>query len=409
MSENLHNRKSSAAVSPGPAETANSDSYQQLLQKRGAGESKCSKLKTRLLYGWILIFLFLGLMYSGPIYVCLLVAFLQVLIYRELLNIRYNAAKAEKVPLFRTIQWLWFAVAMMYIYGDSFFDFLATLDSHSYDGKKLKNYHTALSYLAYCALFVASTISLKEGSYKYQMKQLTWTAITVMLIVFQMKSAISNILSGLFWFLLPCSLIICNDCMAYFFGLKFGRRFFGDFLKLSPNKTWEGFIGGGVSTLVFSYYYAYLLAQVPWLICPPHANLSPAFSCDPHPVFLPVTYEVIPQFVPLMGPTFMLLPCQIHSVILAIFASAIAPFGGFFASGMKRAFKIKDFDSLIPGHGGMMDRMDCQFLMASYTRVHFMTFVQISSVSAAFIWANLKTLSRPQQEQILAQLTELLA
>jgi CDP-diglyceride synthetase len=34
--------------------------------------------------------------------------------------------------------------------------------------------------------------------------------------------------------------------------------------------------------------------------------------------------------------------------------------GGFFASGFKRAFKIKDFGDTIPGHGGFTDRMDCQ-------------------------------------------------
>ena len=49
--------------------------------------------------------------------------------------------------------------------------------------------------------------------------------------------------------------------------------------------------------------------------------------------------------------------------MLATFASLIAPFGGFFASGLKRAFKIKDFGDSIPGHGGMTDRMDCQFMM----------------------------------------------
>ena len=52
----------------------------------------------------------------------------------------------------------------------------------------------------------------------------------------------------------------------------------------------------------------------------------------------------------------------LHSLlqVLSLFGSVIAPFGGFFASGFKRGFKIKDFGNSIPGHGGMTDRMDCQ-------------------------------------------------
>ena len=49
--------------------------------------------------------------------------------------------------------------------------------------------------------------------------------------------------------------------------------------------------------------------------------------------------------------------------MLACFASLVAPFGGFFASGFKRAFDIKDFGQSIPGHGGMTDRMDCQCVL----------------------------------------------
>lgn len=45
--------------------------------------------------------------------------------------------------------------------------------------------------------------------------------------------------------------------------------------------------------------------------------------------------------------------------MIATFASLIAPFGGFFASGVKRAFRIKDFGDTIPGHGGITDRFDC--------------------------------------------------
>ena len=60
------------------------------------------------------------------------------------------------------------------------------------------------------------------------------------------------------------------------------------------------------------------------------------------------------------GLSFTAIPMQLHAVMLALFASVIAPFGGFFASGVKRGFKVKDFGHSIPGHGGMTDRMDCQ-------------------------------------------------
>ena len=79
---------------------------------------------------------------------------------------------------------------------------------------------------------------------------------------------------------------------------------------------------------------------------------------------------------------------------LGAFASIIAPFGGFFASGFKRAFKIKDFGDLIPGHGGLMgkisnmvsfynrfsDRFDCHYVMATFVNVYLFTFIRTPSV-----------------------------
>uniref|UniRef100_A0A915EA32 Phosphatidate cytidylyltransferase n=1 Tax=Ditylenchus dipsaci TaxID=166011 RepID=A0A915EA32_9BILA len=66
-----------------------------------------------------------------------------------------------------------------------------------------------------------------------------------------------------------------------------------------------------------------------------------------------------------------------HSIVLALFASLIGPFGGFFASGFKRAFKIKDFGDIIPGHGGLMDRFDCQLLMGTFVNVFIHSFVRV--------------------------------
>lgn len=74
-------------------------------------------------------------------------------------------------------------------------------------------------------------------------------------------------------------------------------------------------------------------------------------------------------------------PMQGHILVFGTFASLIAPFGGFFASGLKRTFKIKDFGDSIPGHGGITDRMDCQFIMGFFAYVYFHSFIAIYKVS----------------------------
>ena len=50
---------------------------------------------------------------------------------------------------------------------------------------------------------------------------------------------------------------------------------------------------------------------------------------------------------------------MIYCVIYCFYIGLIAPFAGFFASGMKRAWNIKDFGNALPGHGGFFDRTDC--------------------------------------------------
>lgn len=104
--------------------------------------------------------------------------------------------------------------------------------------------------------------------------------------------------------------------------------------------------------------------------------------CDPNPVFVPYTYRPLDfVFVPdNMHFSVTTEPMQVHTMIFATFASLIAPFGGFFASGLKRTFKIKDFGHSIPGHGGMTDRMDCQFIMGFFTFMYYHSFIAIHKV-----------------------------
>jgi len=80
--------------------------------------------------------------------------------------------------------------------------------------------------------------------------------------------------------------------------------------------------------------------------------------------------------------TWSITEMQLHAVVLAVMASLIAPFGGFFASGFKRAFKIKDFDQVIPGHGGILDRMDCQIVMGSLVYMYAWHVLDLDSAHA---------------------------
>jgi CDP-diglyceride synthetase len=97
--------------------------------------------------------------------------------------------------------------------------------------------------------FMFFVMNLKRGHYRFQFVQFFWTHMTLLIVVFQSHFIIGNILEGLVWFLLPASLVICNDVFAYICGFFFGRT---RLIKLSPKKTWEGFIGGFICTLLFS-------------------------------------------------------------------------------------------------------------------------------------------------------------
>jgi phosphatidate cytidylyltransferase len=194
---------------------------------------------------------------------------------------------------------------------------------------------------------------------------------------------------GIIWFLLPASLVIVNDIAAYVAGFFCGRT---PLIAVSPKKTWEGFVGGALGTVAASWVLADAMARSPWLTCPRTDLSLSGLVCDPGPVYAPRLYslaDALPDGAATgaFGPaasdlaarlaplTFTARPMQLHAVALAVFASLLAPFGGFFASGLKRAFKVKDFGASIPGHGGMTDRMDCQVVMAVFSSLYLHAFV----------------------------------
>ena len=104
------------------------------------------------------------------------------------------------------------------------------------------------------------------------------------------------------------------------------------------------------------------------------------------------------------------MPMHIHSMNFATFASLIAPFGGFFASGLKRTFKIKDFGDSIPGHGGMTDRMDCQFIMGMFAYMYYHSFIAIHKASLGSVMELAITgLALDEQIELVRGMTRYLA
>ena len=112
------------------------------------------------------------------------------------------------------------------------------------------------------------------------------------------------------------------------------------------------------------------------------------------------------QLLPFVGETISIEPMQFHILAMATFASLVAPFGGFFASGLKRTFNIKDFGDLVPGHGGMTDRMDCQFIMGFFAYVYYQSFIAVpKSVSVGTVLETVvNSLSPQEQVELLERL-----
>lgn len=103
------------------------------------------------------------------------------------------------------------------------------------------------------------------------------------------------------------------DSFAYLFGSRYGRNKI--LPKISPKKSWEGFFGGYISTLIIS--------------------------------FILMNYEskLLEEYI-----------------IIAFILPVTATVGDLIASYYKRKSNVKDYGKIIPGHGGIIDRLDAIFI-----------------------------------------------
>lgn len=256
------------------------------------------------------------------------------------------------MPAYRTLQWSWFFVAMLFVYGETLrklycthwpylclyiltSSLVSTDDFFSEHSRFLyltvvTQHSLTIAFIMYCVIFAASVLTLKKNLLRFQISQYMWSIAIVCLVVYQCKFFATNTLHGLFWFVFPMVTVSMNDVSAYFCGITLGRRFIkAPFWSLSPNKTWEGFIGAGICTMIFSFFFPALLSQWTWFTCPAEdlhfslLSLPKPLHCIPNPVFT----EKYMQTIPLLHIQIQVLPIQIHGLAYGLFASLVAPVG----------------------------------------------------------------------------------
>ncbi|XP_061342195.1 phosphatidate cytidylyltransferase 1-like [Gastrolobium bilobum] len=351
------------------------------------------------------------IIYLGHLYIWAMVVIIQIVMASELFNLLRRATQDKRLPRFKLLNWHFFFTAMLYVYGRIISQQLVnTVTSDKFFYRLVSNlikYQMVICYFLYIAGFVWFILSLKKRYYKYQFGQYAWTHMILIVVFTQSAFTVANIFEGIFWFLFPASLIAMNDVAAYFFGFFFGRT---PLIKLSPKKTWEGFIGASVATMIAAFTFANFLGRFQWLTCPRKDLSTGWLQCDPDPIFKP-------EYIPLPGlishwlswKEIAVLPVQWHALWLGLFASIIAPFGGFFASGFKRAFKIKDFGGSIPGHGGFTDRMDCQMVMAVFVYIYHQSFIVTQGYSVEmFLDQIMRNLGLEEQLALYTKLGQIL-
>ena len=110
------------------------------------------------------------------------------------------------------------------------------------------------------------------------------------------------------------------DSFAYIIGVKFGKNKI--LPSISPKKSWEGFIGGMIITIILTFLY----------------------------------YQYNEEGF-------------INYLLMAIIIPFLATLGDFIESAYKREAGVKDSGNLIPGHGGMLDRMDSLLITISFSAI----------------------------------------
>jgi len=147
------------------------------------------------------------------------------------------------------------------------------------------------------------------------------TALALLLLAAAWLAAMRFVDGGVVYLLSVLAIVWLADIAAYFAGRRWGRRKLAP--AISPGKTWAGVAGAAAAVLLAA-----------WLL----ARLAPA---------LPAFTTLLQQRLGLAAAAAVLVGLVAISVV-----------GDLFESLLKRQVQVKDSSHLLPGHGGVLDRID---------------------------------------------------
>jgi len=146
-------------------------------------------------------------------------------------------------------------------------------------------------------------------------------------ILFGMLSAVRRMEDGVAWIFVCLALAWAADTGAYFAGRAFGKTPL--FPRVSPKKTWEGAVGGAIAVV--------LVVGIIKVVALPHMGWG-------------------------------------HVIALGLIGDFAGVVGDLVESAFKRASDVKDSGNILPGHGGILDRVDSLLFTAPVTYVYATTF-----------------------------------
>lgn len=320
------------------SDTQAHDRPEALIPKTAQDEKKSSTKAQRVKTGLTIFGSFMVIIFAGPFYCCLLVWIIELGLFREIINLKRNYTKEVLIKSSTYLVWYLYIIGSIFFFVWNFQDML--VNSSSPTIHFIARYRNLIFFAAYLSFFLLFVLSLRFGYIRYQVRLFVETHISL-LIVASVGSIMLVIYDGIIWFLIPAVAVILNDCWAYVFGLTFGRT---KLIDLSPKKTLEGFLGGLVGTMLSMRLVVFLASWWPFnfLYCPHYEISLVPFefkTCE-----LSAMYVRRDIYIPLVSHIFGRVHTSefvIHVMVISLFASVIAPFAGFFASGLKRGLKIK--------------------------------------------------------------------